>query len=569
MAFQNWSKRTKTIVATVTTVSVLALALGLGLGLGLKKKSAIPEPIDIKFLSSVNCPAYSKLARNGDQVTIDAVLRTMMKIGSNEETKYILEYGPEKITLVVDASTSRWLLANAPSGSVIRVKGIKTDCSIRVAYDPSNDANKPNPNTNINVVTTTTQRPNPTTNGGEKTTETFKPTSTVNPPETTTTIVNPPQTTTTIVNPETTTTIVNPPQTTTEITTTTIVNPPTPTPGVRNLKIAVVLFGFTNAPAPQQSGEEFLNDLMYGNGENGMNTVFGKNFYNKVSFSGLVNSSKSADVFGWVNINYRNDDNCHSFDWAQMARDAFGINEFSGYDHIIHVVNTAPLCNWGGLATVPGWWSLTRHDWPSTTKAILYHELGHNMGFHHAGSCANLRNSKLSVTDASFEGSNCQWEEYGDYMDLMGVPPRDELTEYKGWRFESHRRNHYYGSLPSTNAIKATTSGVYTLSNADDFSSPLGNKIVSMCYDLKTPRYVNFFRFDKYCLEMTNTENMNLQHPYTSGVVVRLIENDLARSTMLNVLGAAGDYFEDAGRGFKVTLVSVSGASADVRIDLA
>lgn len=477
-----------------------------------------------------------------------------MKIGATEETNHIVEYGTpgsyELITLIVDGATSKWLQNNVPSGSVIRIKGIKTDCSVRVAYDPNNDQNKPITNADVNVVTTTTGRPNPTTTKGGDNTETFRPTTTVNPPPQTTTTDNPP------------------PQTTTGVTTTTIVNPPTPEPG-RNLKIAVVLFGFSNDPAPQQSGEDFLNNLMYGNGENGMTQIFGNNFYNKVSMSGIVNASKPADVFGWINIKARNDDNCNSWDWTAEAGQIVGVNEFSGYDHVIHVASRGPLCSFGGLASVPGWWNFNFDTWTRYgTKSIIYHELGHNFGFNHAGACANLRSSKLSVTDASF--GSCDWEEYGDYMDLMGVPPRDEVTEYKGWRFESNRRNQYYGSLPATNAIKvgAGNSGVYTISNADDFTSPLGTKIISVCHDLKSPRFVRGYQFEEYCLEMTNTENMKIQHPYSSGVVVRLVETSHARSAMLNVLGADGDYFEDAERGFKVTLISINGASANVRIDL-
>jgi hypothetical protein len=119
------------------------LALALGLALGLRKGSSIPDPINAKNLISNKCPNYSRLAADGKEVTIEAVLRAIMKIGATEQTNFALEYGApgsyEVITMIVDSATANWLRANSPSGSVVRVKGIKTDCSIRVAYDAGND----------------------------------------------------------------------------------------------------------------------------------------------------------------------------------------------------------------------------------------------------------------------------------------------------------------------------------------------------------------------------------------------------------------------------------------------
>ena len=568
MPFQNWSKRTKIIVATVTTVSVLALALGLGLGLGLRKKdNALPDAVDGNQLLSAKCPNFNALGPNGKQVTVEGIYRKAMQVGTLETSKYqfVLEYGTgssmELLTILVDMSTGKWLQANVASGAVIRTTGVKTDCSIRVAYDSKNDPSKPTTNTDINVVTSTTRIVQPTTtNGGN--TVTNKPTTTVNPPKPTTNVQS-----TTTNNVQTTTNNVQTTTNNVQTTTTTVNPPPTPTPGV--LKIAVVLFGFSNDPAPAETGETFLNNLMYGNGPNGMIQVFDKNFYGKIKFQGLKNPDKPADVFGWTTINRRNDDNCNYDDWTAEARQYFGLSEFSGYDHIIHVASNAPRCNFGGLATVPGWWSLNINTWKTDTKAIIYHEIGHNLGFDHAGSCSNLRGSKVSVTDASL--ASCNFAEYGDMMDLMGVPPRDENTEYKGWRFETNRRNHYKAALPAANALKLTSanSGAYSLTDAEDYDLS-GNKIKSICYPMKKQRIVNGYTFDNYCLELTSSENIKFHGAYKTGVIVRMTQNTWhARSMLMQViLGVPTDYFEDADNGFKVTLVSVTPSVASIKLDL-
>lgn len=548
--FQNWSKQTKIIVGSVTAISILALALGLGLGL--RKTEALPAAIDPNFLPSNKCPVFTTFGGKGE-VTIEGVLRVNVQEGIDGKsavTSFVMEYGSEKIALLVDPATEKWL--SKQPNAVVRVTGTKTDCSLRVGYDSNNNPNEPKTNTNINVVTSTT-------------TNVVRPTTTVDPPKTTTN--EPPKTTTTGEPPKTTTTE-EPPKTTTTTT-----NTPTPTPPVvKNLKIAVVLFGFSNDPAPStETGEQFMNNLFVGNGPNGMTQFFDKYFYGNIKFQGLQNASKQADVFGWQTLSVRNDDNCNFFDWTTEADKLSGISELSGYDHIIHIVNRAPLCGWGGLANVPGWWSLTRNDWSTDTKAILYHELGHNLGFNHAGSCFGISGSKVSVTDASL--GSCTFSEYGDFLDIMGVPSRDESLAYQGWRFETNRRNSV-GALPSVNRINLLSGGsggVYALSNSENFDLS-GNKIVSICYPMKKKRSVGFYEFDNYCLELQGSANLNMKD-YVDGktpaVVVRMTQSQFARSMLLQVfMGEAGDYFEDADNAFKVTVVAISSNLASVKIDL-
>ena len=544
---KSWSKQTKIIVGSITAVSILALALGLGLGLGLRKTEALPAAVDPNFLPSNKCPVFTAFDGKGE-VTIEGVLRVNVQEGIDGKsavTSFVLEYGSEKIAILVDPATEKWL-SKMPN-AVVRVTGTKTDCSLRVGYNANNNPDEPKTNTNINVVTSTT-------------TNVVRPTNTVDPPKPTNT--NEP--------PKPTTTNEEPPKTTSTSTSTT--NTPTPTPPVvKNLKIAIVLFGFSNDPAPStESGEQFMTKLFQGNGPNGMTQFFEKYFYGNIKFQALKDASKQADVFGWQTLSARNDDNCNFFDWTTEADKLSGISEMSGYDHIIHIVNRAPKCDFGGLANVPGWWSLTRNDWSADTKAILYHELGHNLGFNHAGSCFGISGSKVSVTDANL--GSCSFSEYGDLLDIMGVPARNEDSDYQGWRFETNRRNAV-GALPSVNRINLSggSGGVYALSNSENFDLS-GNKIVSICYPMKKKRVVGSYEFDNYCLELQGSANNNMK-TYVDGktpaVTVRMTQSLFARSMLLQVfMGEAGDYFEDADNAFKVTVVAISSNLASVKIDL-
>ena len=73
-------------------------------------------------------------------------------------------------------------------------------------------------------------------------------------------------------------------------------------------------------------------------------------------------------------------------------------------------------CGWAGLAEMPG-----RQFWLNgdVSTRVFAHELGHNMGVHHAGS--------LTCTAGGVAvqmSSDCSFDEYGDPFDVMGSRAR-------------------------------------------------------------------------------------------------------------------------------------------------
>ncbi|QKE83302.1 hypothetical protein [Arthrobacter sp. NEB 688] len=75
---------------------------------------------------------------------------------------------------------------------------------------------------------------------------------------------------------------------------------------------------------------------------------------------------------------------CDFREWGQRAAAAASAAKIdtSAYTNIMVVVPRQASCGWDGLAEVPGTWSWINQDTPSLL--VTAHELGHNLGEHHA-----------------------------------------------------------------------------------------------------------------------------------------------------------------------------------------
>jgi hypothetical protein len=227
---------------------------------------------------------------------------------------------------------------------------------------------------------------------------------------------------------------------------------------------------------------------------------------------------------------------------------------------------------------MPGKWSLSLNTWKEELKEIVYHEIGHNLGFDHANSCDGISGGRIRITDKMLQ--NCTFNEYGDITDLMGSIPRNEETDYEHWRFNTYTR-FKYGSFPADNILQLlnSTSGLYNLTNADH-KDPGKKNIKLILFQMRKPRTITQrfrgengkeeFSFDhyffNYSLELISSSNLQFHSNYKTGIIVRMNDHD---STMMPniVLGSEGDYFEDADNGFKVTLQSITPEVASIIID--
>ena len=135
-----------------------------------------------------------------------------------------------------------------------------------------------------------------------------------------------------------------------------------------------------------------------------VNSAYEEASFGQVTFSG----SASTDVF-LVSIPYDPTEACAFYTIAANADAASPVN-ITGYQHRMYVVPPKAIsgCGWPALGQVGSYGSTSvRKSWSTRIDAIAFaHELGHNIGWHHA------------ATDPDNDGTKNV--EYGDTSDLMG-----------------------------------------------------------------------------------------------------------------------------------------------------
>ncbi len=137
--------------------------------------------------------------------------------------------------------------------------------------------------------------------------------------------------------------------------------------------------------------------------------VFGtvNDYYQEASYG---QTWLSGDVLGYYSLPMN--DTCSTSEIAHLANQAATENgvDLGVYERMLYIFPQSSHCSWSGKGTVGGTPSKTWIN-GSLSLRTVGHELGHNLGLHHA---------KKWECGADVLSGDCYGVEYGDNLDIMG-----------------------------------------------------------------------------------------------------------------------------------------------------
>ena len=323
-------------------------------------------------------------------------------------------------------------------------------------------------------------------------------------------------------------------------------------PGVRpaaaplgDYKTAVLLFNFaddrTQPWTPAAVQDRFFDAA------NSVNTFFKEQSWNQVTLSGAV--------YGWYELGI-NGAGCNEDAYAAAAEAAAvgaGV-PLGSYDSIAYVFPDQYDCNWAGLAELPGDQLWLNGD---ISVRVASHELGHNMGVHHA---ASLRCTSGGVAVAI--SSTCTMSEYGDPFSSMGTSSR----RHASWHLQQ------LGYLQPANVQTVNTTGTYTLNTTASQSSgvqvlkiartPAGSPAEYYYLDLRSPAGV----FDTFGLNDPAVKGVTIRigNGPTTRLQSKLIDTVPSTSSYLDAPLQPGQTFSDGTVSITTVAVNAGVATVDV-----
>ncbi|HSK71480.1 MAG TPA: NEW3 domain-containing protein [Pyrinomonadaceae bacterium] len=313
-------------------------------------------------------------------------------------------------------------------------------------------------------------------------------------------------------------------------------------------KLLVLLVNFQNNLSQPYTIEQ-ANDIIF----NTANTSSVTNYYREASFG---QTWITGDTYGWFTLPMN-----AGCDYAQIASRAkqaaqnAGVN-LANYNRYMYVY-PANSCGYSGLGTLGG-----NETWivgTLTNFRTPIHELGHNLGLHHA---------KLLNCGTSVLGSSCATDEYGHSVDIMGGGRGHFHSFHKerlGWL--------NYGSMPTVTTV--TQSGNYFIAPyfPNNVSGPKALKILKSVdsQGRKTWYYIESRRKSGFDSSIASTSNLltgllfSLNQEASPQENNQLDMNPQTTSTLDKALSVNQTYTDDS-LGVSITPLSVGDSGATVSI---
>jgi hypothetical protein len=294
-------------------------------------------------------------------------------------------------------------------------------------------------------------------------------------------------------------------------------------------RLLVMLVNFTDVSL--QSSPAEVRSLLFGDPAASVDAYYREASFGAISLTGDVAgpftigfASASSDFYGWA--------------FAADALAAQAGIDVGAYDHKVYVLPPNGT-TYGGVGTMFGYPS---QAWIFAERApvVFAHELGHNLGMHHASSAP-------PVTPGVFE--------YGDTSDVMGTTPR--LTHLNA----PHKLG--LGWIDPANVRVVTSSGTYLVA-LEEVQRPDTQVLeIGRPGDGGDPYYVSFRRpvgFDAWANPPATT--------WSNATSIHNWDGVSSDHTYLRQVLGDGQTFTDLANGITITQLSHDDTFATVEVQL-